>query len=56
MRSPSRKKLDAGGYSGDGLGACASRGSGTRAEFEAELRRRKIDPAALKVVLELAVE
>jgi DNA-binding transcriptional LysR family regulator len=28
-------------------------GSGTRAEFEAELRRRKIDPAALKVVLEL---
>jgi DNA-binding transcriptional LysR family regulator len=28
-------------------------GSGTRAEFEAELRRRKIDPKALKVVLEL---
>jgi DNA-binding transcriptional LysR family regulator len=28
-------------------------GSGTRAEFEAELRRRKIDPAALRVVLEL---
>jgi DNA-binding transcriptional LysR family regulator len=28
-------------------------GSGTRAEFEAELRRRKINPAALKVVLEL---
>ena len=28
-------------------------GSGTRAEFEAELRRRKIDPEALKVVLEL---
>jgi DNA-binding transcriptional LysR family regulator len=28
-------------------------GSGTRAEFESELRRRKIDPAALKVVLEL---
>ncbi len=28
-------------------------GSGTRAEFEAELRRRKIEPAALKVVLEL---
>lgn len=28
-------------------------GSGTRAEFEAELRRHKIDPAALKVVLEL---
>jgi DNA-binding transcriptional LysR family regulator len=28
-------------------------GSGTRAEFEAELKRRKIDPAALKVVLEL---
>jgi DNA-binding transcriptional LysR family regulator len=28
-------------------------GSGTRAEFEAELKRRKIDPAVLKVVLEL---
>jgi DNA-binding transcriptional LysR family regulator len=28
-------------------------GSGTRSEFEAELRRRKIDPAALKIVLEL---
>jgi DNA-binding transcriptional LysR family regulator len=28
-------------------------GSGTRAEFEAELRRRKIDPKVLKVVLEL---
>jgi len=27
-------------------------GSGTRAEFEAELRRRKIDPSALKVVFE----
>ena len=28
-------------------------GSGTRAEFEAELRRRRIDPAGLKIVLEL---
>jgi DNA-binding transcriptional LysR family regulator len=28
-------------------------GSGTRAQFEAELRRRKINPAGLKVVLEL---
>jgi DNA-binding transcriptional LysR family regulator len=28
-------------------------GSGTRAEFEAELRRRKMDPRALKIVLEL---
>ena len=28
-------------------------GSGTRAEFEAELRRRRVDPKALKVVLEL---
>jgi len=28
-------------------------GSGTRGEFEAELKRRKIDPKALKIVLEL---